>query len=121
MAQILYVENHAVFAAHVTSQSLSQHEIFIVPGLQAARQTLKANLFDLILLDYDLDDGKGEDLLKELGAISPRPYVIAVSAHDVGNMALLKAGANEICGKLQFSKIASVVASALNLAASPHL
>ena len=114
MAQILYVENHAVFAAHVRSQFLPQHDVCIVPSLEAARQFLISQVFDLVLLDYDLDDGKGAELLIDLAKLPSRPYVIAVSAHDLGNMALLKAGANEICGKLHFSKIAGVVDNALN-------
>ncbi len=114
MARILYVENHAIFAAQVTSLFLSQHDINIVPSLEAARQALKTKSFDLVLLDYDLDDGKGADLLPDLVAMTSCPYAIAVSSHDAGNLALLKAGANEICGKLQFSKISSVVSNALN-------
>ena len=120
MARILYVENHAIFAAHVTSQFLSQHDISIVPSLKAARQALMTKSFELIFLDYDLDDGKGAELLMDLCSMSLRSYVIAVSAHHAGNMALLKAGANEICGKLHFSKIASVVSDALNLLTSPR-
>ncbi len=118
MARILYVENHAIFAAQVTSLFLSQHDLSIVPSLEAARLALKAKSFDLVLLDYDLDDGKGAELLPDLNAMTSRPYVVAVSSHDVGNCALLNAGANEICGKLQFSKIASVVSNALNRTSS---
>ena len=114
MARILYVENHEIFANQVTSLFLSQHDISIVASLAAARRALKTETFEMVLLDYDLDDGKGAELLPDIDAMTCRPYVVAVSSHEVGNLALLKAGANEICGKLQFSKIASVVSNALN-------
>jgi hypothetical protein len=36
--KILYVENHAVFAANVTRQFLSQHTVTVVPSIAAARR-----------------------------------------------------------------------------------
>ena len=57
---ILYVENHAVFAASVVHQFLSQHSVTVVSGLSAAHRALKDGNFDLLLVDYDLDDGKGD-------------------------------------------------------------
>ena len=40
--RILYVENHAVFAANVIRQFLSQHSVIVVPSISAARQALKS-------------------------------------------------------------------------------
>jgi hypothetical protein len=56
--KILYVENHAVFAANVTSQFLSQHSVTVAPSLADAHRALGSGSFDLLLVDYDLDDGK---------------------------------------------------------------
>jgi DNA-binding NarL/FixJ family response regulator len=60
--------------------------------------------FDVVLLDYDLDDGKGTDLIEWIKQQSPRPAVVAVSAHQYGNDALLAAGADAVCSKGRFSE-----------------
>ena len=105
--RILYVENHALFAENVVSQFLSAHSVAVVPGLCAARQALEAEKFDLLLIDYDLDDGKGDELLKELHTSGKVMLAIAVSSHDEGNAALLKAGAVAVCSKMHFNRIRS--------------
>ena len=38
----------------------------VTPGLAGARQLLVTAAFDLILVDFDLDDGKGDELVAEL-------------------------------------------------------
>jgi DNA-binding response OmpR family regulator len=64
--KILYVENHAVFAANVTSQFLSQHSVTVAPSLADAHRALGSGSFDLLLVDYDLDDGKVDALVRQL-------------------------------------------------------
>jgi CheY-like chemotaxis protein len=108
---ILYVENHAVFADNVTRQFLSQHTVTIVPSLSVARQALAARSFDLLLVDFDLDDGKGDVLVRELRDNGSRVVVIGASSHETGNDALLRAGATAICSKMQFDRIQSVIDS----------
>jgi O-acetyl-ADP-ribose deacetylase (regulator of RNase III)/CheY-like chemotaxis protein len=107
--RILYVENHAVFAANVINQFLARHTVTMASSLADARQSLKSSSFDLLLVDYDLDDGKGDTLLKELHASSKVIPAIAVSSHDEGNTALLRAGAVAVCSKMQFDRIQSVI------------
>jgi atypical dual specificity phosphatase len=106
---ILYVENHAVFAANVIRQFLSQHSVTVAPSLSAARQALETGSFDLLLVDYDLDDGKGDELVKELTTTGQAVAVIGASSHEEGNMALLRAGAVAVCSKMQFDRIQSVI------------
>jgi len=74
--RIVYVENHEVFAANVIRQFLSQHSVTVVPSLSAARQALETGSFDLLLVDYDLDDGKGDELVRELTATGKALAVI---------------------------------------------
>ena len=106
---ILYVENHAVFASNVIHQFLSSHTVTVVPSLCAARQALKTGNLDLLLVDYDLDDGKGDELVKELKATGAAVPIIGVSSHKDGNNALLRAGAAAICGKMQFDRIQAII------------
>jgi hypothetical protein len=69
-------------------------------------------VFDVLLVDYDLDDGKGDELVKELRAAGELVIVICVSSHDDGNTALLRAGATSVCSKTQFDRIQSVIDTA---------
>ena len=106
---ILYLENHAVFAAQVTQQFLSLHEVLVVASLSAAREAWKPEVFDLMLADYDLDDGKGVEFVREVRARNATTPIIGVSSHDAGNEALLNAGASAICSKMDFDNICSVI------------
>ena len=58
--KILYVENHAIFAEQVCREFLSAYDVTVVASLAAARQALAAEKYELLIVDYDLDDGKGE-------------------------------------------------------------
>ena len=106
---ILYLENHAVFAEQVTRQFLRGHHVTVVPSLATARSALASGDFDLVLSDYDLDDGKGETFVRECRAAHPRLAVIAVSSHEAGNAALIAAGASAVCSKMEFDRIQEVI------------
>jgi CheY-like chemotaxis protein len=108
--KILYLENHAIFAQQVTRQFLSGHEVTIVPSLSAARDALASAHFDLVLSDYDIDEGKGDEFVRECRAANPELPIVAVSSHEEGNAALVKAGASAICGKMDFQRIQQVIA-----------
>lgn len=107
--KILYVENHARFASVVISQFLSTHQVSLVPSLQQAQEALASDTYDAILIDFDLDDGKGDALLPVINQLTPRPRVVAASSHDTGNEALVLAGANVVCKKSDFARINKVL------------
>jgi CheY-like chemotaxis protein len=106
---ILFVDNHARFARIVSQQFLSSHEVTVVPSPAAARSALQQRSFQVVLLDYDLDDCKGDELVRELSTLEPPPKLVAVSSHDAGNTAIFSAGADAICSKMQFAHIAEVL------------
>ena len=106
---ILYLENHAIFAQQVTRQFLREHNVTVVPSLSAARIALASGAYDLVLSDYDLDDGKGEEFVRKCRAANPQLPIIAVSSHDLGNELLVKAGASAVCGKMEFERIQQVI------------
>jgi len=107
--KILFVENHPVFVQQVTTLFLAKHQVTVVPSLSGARASLAAQKYDLLLVDYDLDDGKGEELVRELRASDSDIRIIGVSARDEGNESLLKAGANAICSKMDFDRIEELI------------
>jgi hypothetical protein len=67
------------------------------------------------LVDFDLDDGKGDALVRELleGGFPGR--IIAISAHHDGNEALMNAGARVSCPKARFHTIDRNLPKALRL------
>ena len=112
--KILYLENHAVFARLVMRRFLSDHLITVVPTIAEAREIMAApdfdSRFELVLSDYDLDDGKGAEFVRECRAAHPVLPIIAVSSHDEGNETLLRAGASAVCGKMEFERIGEIIA-----------
>ena len=109
IVNILYLENHSIFAGQVTKQFLGAHIVTVVPTLAAARIALSSGIHDLVLSDYDVDDGKGDEFVRECRAAHPQMPIIAVSSHDEGNTALVKAGASAVCGKMEFDRIGEVI------------
>ena len=103
--RILFVENHATFAKTVTETFLADLEVVIAPSLAKARRELAGSGFDVVLVDYDLDDGKGDALVRELRANGFGGKIIAASSHDEGNASLLAAGADLVCRKADFRRI----------------
>lgn len=106
MGRILYVEDHEIFGAHVKNTILARHHVDWVTSLDAARAIWDraTTPYDAILCDYDLPDGKGREFVEWVrSAMSEEPEdyipIIAVSAHDAGNQALIAAGADVICAK----------------------
>jgi CheY-like chemotaxis protein len=111
--RLLWVENHPTFPRLAGRQFLSEHAVTVVACLAEARRALAEQPFDAILLDYDLDDGKGTALLPFIEQLPCRPVVIATSAHEAGNEALVRAGADAVCGKLRFAEIGAVLVGAV--------
>jgi DNA-binding response OmpR family regulator len=104
--RVLMVEDHWIFAQTVTKQFLTAHEVTVAKTLSEGR-ALIAGGFDVVLVDYDLPDGKGDALVRELVAQRFAGRIIAISAHDLGNEALLSAGAHVSCPKARLHEIAS--------------
>ena len=111
--RLLWVENHAVFARVAGRQFLAGHELTVVPSAAAAKAALAAHSFDAVLVDFDLDDGKGAALIEFVRQLPVRPAVVAASAHEDGNAALLAAGADAVCPKARFAEIEAVLRSAV--------
>ncbi len=90
----------------------SDDDVVVVSSVSAA---LKLNTmdFDLVLVDYDLDDGKGDQVVRALGRGQTKVPIIAVSSHEEGNTALRAAGADAVCAKKDFGNIREIVAKLL--------
>jgi CheY-like chemotaxis protein len=111
--QLLWVENHVVFARMASRQFFAVHDLTVVPSIAKAKEMLVVRTFDAVLLDYDLDDGKGTTLLEFVRQLPTVPVVVATSAHEDGNRLLLEAGADAVCTKGKFAEISAVIARAV--------
>ncbi|HVF85406.1 MAG TPA: response regulator [Abditibacteriaceae bacterium] len=110
--KILFVENYRRFADITAKTFLPSHLVTIIPRVSVARRALLEGAFDVVLIDYDLDGGKGDALLSDMQSHSCRAVVIAISSHTMGNQALLAAGADAICSKMDFQNIETINAEA---------
>lgn len=113
--RILLVENHSVFATTVRTEFLRNHDVHIVGTVAEALSTLDADRFDAALVDYDLDDGKGEAFIRGARDRGHRTPFIAISARDEGNERMLAAGANASCPKAKFRHIGKVLGNLVPL------
>src|SRR5690349_24478618 len=82
MLSILFVEDDATIAMGV-EYSLKQDgfQVSLAYRLEEARDLLKRQPFDLVLLDLGLPDGSGYELCKEIRAAGDTPIII-LSARD---------------------------------------
>ena len=106
--RILFVDNHPEFTATVVATFLGAHDVVVIPTIAAAKIAIRDTRFDLALVDYDLDDGKGDELVRWIRA-QTELKLIAVSARDHGNELLVAAGADAVCSKLGFAQIEAVI------------
>lgn len=63
------------------------------PTLAVARQMLKSQQYDLIILDIVMPDGSGLELLPELNSATPPIPVLVLSAHEVSKEVVRQVGA----------------------------
>jgi len=102
MAKILIIEDDEVFGElllmHLEDRS---HEPHIARSLEQGRQWLIGNAPDAILLDHQLPDGYGLDLLKEIAAQPPFPPVVMITGVSDNALAIdaMRVGAYDFIRK----------------------
>lgn len=102
--RILMVEDNEAFAQVVSEQFLSVHTVTVVGSVEKALG-MDAETFDVLLVDYDLPDGKGDAVVRAVRARGLGSFVVGISSHDAGNDALGRAGADATCKKADFARI----------------
>lgn len=115
MKKLLYVENHPHFSKAVIANFLGGFDVSLVTSVKAASQLSPFEDFSAILVDFDLNDGKGDELVRTIRACNSYTPIVACSSHEAGNAKLMEAGATEVCGKMDFSKIQAVLERLIDL------
>jgi CheY-like chemotaxis protein len=107
LLRLLLVENHRVFAETVAKTFLADHDVALAATVAYAVNLLRVSRFDAALVDYDLDDGKGDAVVQ--AAVAAGVPAVACSAHSLGNTLLTQSGATAACPKTEFSRIEAVL------------
>lgn len=107
--RILLVESHETFAQVVVGAFLREHEVTIHNTVLGAQHEFDVGGFDVVLVDYDLADFKGSELVKYIRKSGYDIHIIGISARDECNDLLLAAGASEVCNKMNFDRIGEML------------
>jgi CheY-like chemotaxis protein len=108
--KILWVENHERFVDIALRLFLADLDVTVRPSVASSLDALATASYDVVIVDYDLDDGKGTEVVAEIVRRPGRPWIVAASSHAAGNQALVDAGADAVCSKLAFKDIGTTVA-----------
>lgn len=109
--RILFVENHETFVSTVIPLFLAAHDVVVVSSVRDALVKILEGGFDLCLVDFDLDDAKGDEFVRVALERGTSAKMIGVSSHDEGNAKLLAAGAEATCKKTEFAKVPALLAA----------
>ena len=90
-----------------------QVDLVLAPSLYDAHNKLREEVFDLILLDVELTDGSGLDLIRDLDDVEYMPQVVIFSAHEVGNDVAQKVKAALVKSKDSRKELINVIMSVI--------
>jgi two-component system, NtrC family, response regulator AtoC len=108
-ATILLVDDEKNARNNIGSYLESEgYEVLLAADLETARKHLTAQEADIILLDVQLPDGYGPDLLAETAQLPFRPPIIMITAHGKIDMAVeaMRNGAHDFIQKpIKFDRL----------------
>jgi DNA-binding NtrC family response regulator len=108
-ATILLVDDEKNARKNIGSYLESEgYEVLLAADLKTARKHLSAQEADIVLLDVQLPDGYGPDLLAETAQLANRPPIIMITAHGKIDMAVeaMKNGAHDFIQKpIKFERL----------------
>lgn len=99
---ILVVDDELNFRENISQYLLSTgHEVLQAGSIAEARNFIKQDMAELVLLDIELPDGYGPELLLELARFDVRPLVIMVTGYgDIETaVEVMKSGAHDFLTK----------------------
>ena len=118
-ATILLVDDEKNARKNIGSYLESEgYEVLLAADLKTARKHLSAQEADIVLLDVQLPDGYGPDLLAETSQLPNRPPIIMITAHGKIDMAVeaMKNGAHDFIQKpIKFDRLEQSIKRAQDL------
>jgi DNA-binding NarL/FixJ family response regulator len=108
MQTVLVIEDHAEtreWLSSIIHQAFVEAEVHEASSLAQAREHLKNHQFDLALIDLNLPDGNGVEIISEIVQSSPTTYCVVATIFDDDShlFPALKAGAQGYLLKEQTS------------------
>ena len=120
-ATILVVDDEENARQHLSDFLTSEgYEVICAANLEEARSQIRQDNADIILLDVQLPDGYGPDLLEETSHMEARPPIILITAHGDIDMAVeaMKNGAHDFLQKpIQFNRLEKSIQRAQKIVA----
>jgi PAS domain S-box-containing protein len=113
LPRILHVEDDPIIYEMVRVLLRGQVDLVLAPSLFDAHKKLREEVFDLILLDVELTDGSGLDLIRDLDDVEYMPQVVIFSAHEVGNDVAQKVKAALVKSKDSRKELINVIMSVI--------
>ncbi len=108
-ATILVVDDEENARKHIGDYlNCEGYEVLTAANLEEAREHLEQDAADIVLLDVQLPDGYGPELLEETAQFAIRPPIILITAHGEIDMAVeaMKNGAHDFLQKpIQFDRL----------------
>jgi len=109
MQTVLVLEDHPEtreWLSGIIRQAFVEINILEASSLAQARQLLKKHSFDLALIDLNLPDGNGVEIISEITQTSPHTYCVVATIFDEDNYLFpaLEAGAQGYLLKEQTSE-----------------
>ncbi|RME06202.1 MAG: sigma-54-dependent Fis family transcriptional regulator [Anaerolineae bacterium] len=120
-ATILIVEDEANARKHLSDYLEAKgYATISATTLQEARKHIEAENADIVLLDVQLPDGYGTELLAETAGLQPRPPIILITAYGDIDMAVeaMKNGAHDFLQKpIQLERLTQSIQRAREIVA----
>jgi|GEM_PF-407689 len=113
LPRILHVEDDPIIYEMVRVLLRGHVDLVLAPSLFDAHKKLREEVFDLILLDVELTDGSGLDLIRDLDDVEYMPQVVIFSAHEVGNDVAQKVKAALVKSKDSRKELINVIMSVI--------
>ncbi len=113
LPRILHVEDDPIIYEMVRVLLRGQVDLVLAPSLSDAHKRLREDVFDLILLDVELTDGSGLDLIRDLDEVEYMPQVVIFSSHEVGPNIAQKVKAALVKSKDSRKELINVIMSVI--------
>ena len=113
LPRILHVEDDPIIYEMVRVLLRGQVDLVQAPNIAEAHRKLSDDVFDLILLDVELTDGSGLDLIRDLDEVEYMPQVVIFSANEVGNDVARKVKAALVKSKDSRTELINVIMSVI--------
>ena len=113
LPRILHVEDDPIIFEMVRVLLRGEVDLVLAPSLSEAHQKLREDVYDLILLDVELSDGSGLDLIRDLDEVEYMPQIVIFSSNEVGPEVAQKVKAALVKSKDNRDELINIIMSVI--------